>query len=693
MTPSRLQLALILGLFTTFTSTLAAETTGPSSLIKNNNSAANQRYIVELRSNLHPFIHHDAFSEDIRIKENQFLSQASDLIVPSTVVSSGTGLLSVHANPNDLNLITNLPMVASISTDVGGEERSGLAALPQTRSIRDELQYKGTASIRIFVSDIDNPWAGSQPHAGQISNFYRDAHNLVDGSNTRLINKQIRLGMESIDLEVTPEGFDWIAEQPSIIGIKNLSSTAETTSQHHSLNERNPGLANSFRSRVTSTNNLRVLISLPTGLESEGDFFLSRLPNQTHSILASNLNETKNEINTVANGTGNGFSFSHPATTGTEYTNLPVIAATLTPNNIDEVLASDILSIEEVFFVSAQLSSSTNIINLPPVWDAGYRGDGQIIVIIDHGIDKHHAFLNGRIMMEACFSTPGQGNTCPNPNASGDSFGPGSGMPCTASGCGHGTQMAGIASGGPLTVNGKTLSGVAPNARLVSIKASTIANTPAGNIPVFSSEDLLAALNAVLNHPNRASVAAVNMSLGSGRFESFCDNFYQPYPADHSSFAITGAINSLYAQNIGIVAASGNNSFADAINWPSCIRNAVSVSALLNKLPFEIWPRSNSAGIIDGIPMLDFLAPGAPIQTSTPPSGYSFLSGTSNAAPHVSGALALMKQRFPSTTLGWRIQALKSYSMSYIDPRNGVATPVLMSPFKRPEGIPPIHTP
>src|SRR5206468_7121402 len=128
---------------------------------------------------------------------------------------------------------------------------------------------------------------------------------------------------------------------------------------------------------------------------------------------------------------------------------------------------------------------------------------------------------------EACYSTPGSNYSSLCPGSVEQSTALGSGMPCSIDGCEHGTHVAGIAAG-----NGTSLSGVAKNATIVAIQVFSQDNN-LFDCPKDSASPCIKAKDRdVINGLERVhelaltgafKIAAVNLSLGSGKYSSNCD--------------------------------------------------------------------------------------------------------------------------------------------------------------------------
>ena len=338
------------------------------------------------------------------------------------------------------------------------------------------------------------------------------------------------------------------------------------------------------------------------------------------------------------------------------YQTLPFVALEVTPAARAALERDpDALRVFNDEIARPVLAQSVPLVQGDQAWAAGYDGTDTTIAILDTGVDAQHPFLGGRVIAEACFSSTVAGvsqSTCP--NGTDVQLGPGAAAPCSLADCLHGTHVAGIAAGNG-TNAGVTYSGVARNARIMPIQVFSIitdANSCGGIAPcagAFSS-DIIAALEFTRLVSAAVNVVAVNMSLGSTTFPAFCDD--QPYKP---------AIDDLRAIGIPSIVASGNTFAGNAISSPACISSAISVGATTKADEVAIF--SNVA------PFLTLFAPGEAITSSVPGTGFSQLSGTSMAAPHVAGAWAIMRQAAPAASFSAILSALRTTGRPVADTR------------------------
>ena len=296
---------------------------------------------------------------------------------------------------------------------------------------------------------------------------------------------------------------------------------------------------------------------------------------------------------------------------------------------------------------SPLLAQSSPLVQASEMWTAGYTGSGQVIAVLDTGVDRMHPFLSGKVVEEACYSSSAN---CPNGLTT--QTGVGSGIHCTyaVSGCKHGTHVAGIAAG-----QGSSFSGVAKGANVMSVQVFsrfTGTNCGGGEDPCALSyaSDMVAGLERVYALRSTRNFSSVNMSIGGSRFFSNCDT--------DSRKAI---IDNRRSVGIATVIASGNSGFTDSMSSPGCISSAVSVGSTTKSDTLSSF--SNSASF------LHLLAPGSSINSSVPGGGFALMSGTSMATPHVAGAWALLKQKTPSASVSSLLSSLQSTGTPVTDTR------------------------
>src|SRR5688572_7304431 len=336
----------------------------------------------------------------------------------------------------------------------------------------------------------------------------------------------------------------------------------------------------------------------------------------------------------------------------------PYLAMTVDAVVLGQLLADpDVTSISEDGIMFPLLVDTVAIARASSAWAEGFHGAGQTIAVIDSGLDSAHPFFAAKVVAEACFSNPGAGSTTLCPNGQPQQVGSGAGINCPDYniGCWHGTHVAGIAAGnyGQLS---ETTGGMAPGARVMPIQVfQKDCSTGTCQLTAYYS-DIMLSLEYVYSRRNSFSIAAANLSLGGMNFYGTCDS---------ESPGITSVIQSLRAAHIATVISAGNAAMADAISFPACISEAVSVGSTTKQN--AISPFSNSASF------LSLLAPGSSIASSLPGGGYGYTSGTSMAAPHVAGAWATLKSAKPAATVSEVLAALTSAGMPITDSRNGIA--------------------
>jgi subtilisin len=343
---------------------------------------------------------------------------------------------------------------------------------------------------------------------------------------------------------------------------------------------------------------------------------------------------------------------------------LPYVAASVDAAGLEQLQSSsETLDVSGDEPLRLTLSESLFRVGAPRAWAGNFKGTDRTIAVLDSGVDKNHTWLSGKVVSEACYSTNDDvemyRSVCRDRAL--ESTAPDSGVPCTdipgVENCGHGTHVAGIAAG---------RGGVAYDAKVIAMQVMSYVTDPVAcrgqeSCMLAKPSDVVRALGRVYELRDTYRIAAVNLNLASGEFMDHCDT------ESAETMAMRDAINLLKSANIATVIASGNDSFTEAMSFPACISSAVSVGATRDgsggETPVDALTHfSNSA------PFLKLLAPGAVI-TSSVPGGFVGGSGTSMAAAHVAGAMALLRQELPAGTNSavWFGDALPAGAVPYPD--------------------------
>jgi serine protease AprX len=284
-------------------------------------------------------------------------------------------------------------------------------------------------------------------------------------------------------------------------------------------------------------------------------------------------------------------------------------------------------------------------VDAPEAWNGGFSatGRGVGVAVIDTGIAGHMKDFE-RVGPSRESRVIASAVTNPAATSARDGFG-------------HGTHVAGIIAGNgterdrsdPLE---NRYIGVAPEADLISVKVSD----ELGEATVL---DVIYGLQFVVDNKAAYNIRVVNLSLESTT------------PGSYKTDPLNAAVESAWFKGIVVVAAAGNRGTAtDAVQYaPGNDPYVISVGALDDQASQADGDDSratwSSRGItLDGIAKPELHAPGARIvSTLAPNSVFSTLcpvcivdgqmiraGGTSMSAPMVSGAAALLLQKFPNLT-------------------------------------------
>ena len=326
--------------------------------------------------------------------------------------------------------------------------------------------------------------------------------------------------------------------------------------------------------------------------------------NDLHNMARSNKNYDPPKINSTYYKVFTGAAISTIEELVEEISQLPYVKKI---HNDDEV--------------KLDLDESVQIIEADQVWiDYGIYGDSIVVGILDTGIDYMHPALGGGL--GDGYKVIGGYNFYDMNNFVMDEIG-------------HGTHVAGI-----VAANGLDIKGVAPNALLYGLKVF-------GEYGFTFSSVIVAAIEASVDPNNDGDYSdkldVVNISLGKRNGS----------PSSIECIAIENATN------FGVVycISAGNNGEegTQSIGTPGTALSAITVGASDkndNRALFSSIGPNNEVFSIKP----DLLAPGVDIYSTFLENSFIHKSGTSMAAPHVTGVCALLKQLHPE----WNPSQLKS---------------------------------
>ncbi|WP_297521352.1 S8 family serine peptidase [Thermococcus sp.] len=263
------------------------------------------------------------------------------------------------------------------------------------------------------------------------------------------------------------------------------------------------------------------------------------------------------------------------------------------------------------------LDESTAQISAPQVWNVGYDGSGVTVAVVDTGIDASHPDLQGKVIGWKDFVN---NRTTPYDDQ------------------GHGTHVAGIIASTGAASNGQ-YKGVAPGAKLVGVKV--LGSDGSGSVST-----IIAGIDWVIQNKDKYNISVINLSLGGSQSSDGTD-------------ALSQEVDKAWEDGIAVCVAAGNSGpDTYTVGSPAAAPDVITVGAVdKNDVITYFSSRGPTADgrlkpevVAPGNWIISDRAAGTQLTDETVGQYYVAASGTSMATPHVSGAVALLREAHPNWT-------------------------------------------
>ena len=269
----------------------------------------------------------------------------------------------------------------------------------------------------------------------------------------------------------------------------------------------------------------------------------------------------------------------------------------------------DAMSAESDQVRSAQ-SWVLNMLDVPAAWPRS-RGAGVTVAVIDSGVDPDVSDLTGQVVKGPDYT--------------------GVGTPSSNPGWGqHGTWMASLIAGHGHDGGGAGTIGVAPQARVLSIRVITDPGDPGyKRYQRESTGRVQQALARGIRYAVDHGSTVISMSIGYGG----------------PSGAVRAALQYAYQHNVVVVASAGNSGQTASsgqhapYSFPANYPGVLSVAAVNSG--------GQPASFSSDNPSVQLAAPGVSVPAQGRDGAYWLVSGTSPACALTAGVAALIRSRYP----------------------------------------------